>query len=188
MTTGRDLTHFFMTWRGFMHYRNFRHIQAILCIMITAGAISACSPMLFTYKGAKVTHENHTILLKQGEQQGVWKTNELALTYQYQITPGTLKLAGTTELVGGFALGFSRIKQLAVYLLFLDKQGIVLESPLIYSAGIDRAIDTIPMNFERIIPVPEGAQAISFAYEGELRESGTEDSTSYSIWNSPPRP
>jgi hypothetical protein len=99
-----------------------------------------------------------------------------------------MKLTGNTELVGGFAIGFRRIKRLAVNLLFLDKQGLVIESPLIYSAGIDRAIDTLPMDFERTIPVPGGSQAISFAYEGELAESGTEGSTFYNIWDAPSKP
>lgn len=179
---------FFMTGVDSMRYRYCRYIKTTICIIITAGIVSACSPGLFTYKGAKVSQKNRMILLKQGEQQGVWKTNELAITYQYHLTPEVMKLTGNTELVGGFAIGFRRIKRLTVNLLFLDKQGLVIESPLIYSAGIDRAIDTLPMDFERTIPVPEGSQAISFAYEGELAESGTEGSTFYNIWNAPSKP
>lgn len=156
---------------------------------IAACILSACSPMMFTYKGDKVTQKIRLIPLKQGEQRGVWKTNELSITYQYQMTPEVLKLSGTAELVGGFAIGFNRIKRLVVHLLFLDKQGIVIESPFIYSAGIDRTIDMLPMDFERAMPVPEGTQALSFAYDGELAESsGAEGATSYSIWDSPARP
>lgn len=44
-----------------------------------------------------------------------------------------MELDGKTELVGGSAIGFSWIKRFVVYLLFLDKQGIVIESPLVYS-------------------------------------------------------
>lgn len=171
-----------------MHYRVFRYIKSAICITIAASIISACSPIMFSYKGNQVTQKNRLILLKQGEQQGVWKTNELSVTYQYQMTPEALKFSGTTELVGGFAIGFNRIKRLAVYLLLLDKQGIVIESPLIYSA-MSRAINTFPMDFERAIPVPEGTQAISFAYEGELTlSSGSEGGISQSIWYSPSRP
>jgi hypothetical protein len=170
-----------------MHYRKFRYIKAVICIMITVSLISACSPGLFTYKGAKETRMNRTILLKPGEQQGVWKTDELSVTYHYQMAPEALTISGTTDLVGGFNLGFRWIKQLAVYLLFLDKQGIVIESPLIFSA-MDHSVDTIPMNFERTIPVPEGTHAISFAYDGELTDRGSEESTSVNIWNSPTRP
>jgi hypothetical protein len=171
-----------------MCYRTFRYIKASICIMIASGIISACCPGLFTYNGNKVTQQNRMIPLKPGEQQDVWKTNELSVTYQYQMTPEALKITGTTDLVGGFKLGFSQIHRLSVYLLFLDKQGIVIESPLIYSAGMERSIDTIPMNFERTIPVPEGTQAISFAYDGALTDGGSEDSTSCNIGYSPSKP
>jgi len=74
-----------------------------------------------------------------------------------------------------------------VYLLFLDDQGIVVENVLIYSAGSYRTNDMIPMEFEKTIPVPEGTRTISFAYDGELTEAGTDDHASYSIWFSPSR-
>jgi len=170
-----------------MQLRDNQFIKTTFILMIAAVTIAGCSGGLFTYKGAQVTQESLMAQLKDGNQQGVWKTNELAITYQYQMTPEILKIAGTTELLGGFAIGFSWIKHLAVNLLFLDNQGIVIENALIYSAGNHRSIDTIPMDFEKTIPIPEGARTISFAYEGELRGSGTEDQTAYNIWFSPSR-
>ena len=155
--------------------------------MIAAFTLAGCSGRLLTYKGDKVTQKNLMALLKDGNQQGVWKTNELAIIYQYQMTPETLKISGTTELLGGFGIGFSWIKQLAVYLLFLDNQGIVIENALILSEGNYREIDTIPMVFEKTIPIPESARTISFAYDGELAGAGTLDRTSYGIWFSPSR-
>jgi hypothetical protein len=165
-----------------MHLRDDRFIKVSL-LMIAALTLAGCGGSLFTYKGYKVTQNNLVVRLQDGNQQGVWKTNELAITYQYQMSPETLKVAGTTELVGGFKIGFSWIERLAVYLLFLDNQGIVIENVLIYSAGNHHYIDTIPMEFERTIPMPEGARTISFAYEGELSGWGA----GYSIWSSPSR-
>ena len=101
--------------------------------------------------------------------------------------PETLKIAGTTELVGGFAIRFRSIKHLVVYLLFLDNQGVVISNALIYSAGNHRPIDKIPMSFETTIPIPEGSRTISFAYDGELTKGGTGDQTAYNIWFSPSR-
>ena len=136
--------------------------------MIISFTITGCGGKLFNYKGNKVTQKDLMVLLKDGNQQGVWKTNELAIKYQYQMTPETLKFAGTTELVGGFVSGFRWITRLSVYLLFLDSQGIVMENVLIYSLGNYRAIDEVLMDFENTIPIPAGAHTISFAYEGVL--------------------
>jgi hypothetical protein len=173
-----------MTEVNSMCYRDFRYIKAIICIMITACMVSACSPELFTYKGDKITQKNLKALLKEGDQNGVWKTNELSITYQYQMTPETLKISGTTELLGGLATGFDQIKQLAVYLLFLDNQGVVIESALVYSTANNRTVDEIPMVFEKSIPIPDGARTISFVYNGELTGLGG----SYSIGLSTYRP
>ena len=82
-----------------------------------------------------------------------------------QMTPETLKITGTNELVGGFAIGPNIVHRLAVYLLFLDNQGIVIENVLVY-AGDYVGVIPLPMEFERTIPMPEGARMISFAYDG----------------------
>jgi len=162
-----------------MHLRDNRFIKATF-LMIAVFTLAGCSGRLVTYQGDKVTQKNLLVLLKDGNQQGVWKTNELAITYQYQMTPEALKITGTTDLVGGFALGFRWITRLAVYLLFLDNQGIVIENVLIYALGNHHATDSIPMAFEKTMPIPEGARTISFAYDGVLDGE-------YDIWFSPSR-
>jgi hypothetical protein len=156
-------------------------------ILMAAWTIAGCGASLFTYNGSRVTQKNFMVLLKDGDQQGVWKTNELAVTYQYEMTPGAMKISGSTELLGGFAIGFSWIKSLAVYVLFLDNQGVVMENALIYSTRYRRSSDALPMEFEASLPIPAGVQTISFAYEGELMGSGVMDQTTYSIWFSPSR-
>ena len=170
-----------------MRLRNNRFMKTTFFLVIAVFTVAACSGRLFSFRGAKVTQKNLMFQLQDGNQQGVWQTNELAIKYQYQLTPETLKIVGTTELLGGFATGFSWIKYFSVYLLFLDDQGIVAENVLIYSAGSYRTNDMIPMEFEKTIPVPEGTRTISFAYDGELTEAGTDDHASYSIWFSPSR-
>ena len=168
------------------HLRGVRFITVTFLLMIAVFTIAGCGGRLFTYKGDKVTQPNLMVQLMDGNQQGEWKTNELAIKYQYRMTPETLMFAGTTELVGGFATGFTNITHLAVYLLFLDNQGIVIENVLIY-AGQNNISLHIPMDFERTIPIPDRAQAISFAYDGELAVSGRDGGAAYNIWLSPSR-
>jgi hypothetical protein len=160
-------------------------IKASLIFILSAAFISGCGGNLFTYKGDRVTREDLISKLEDGNQKGVWKTNELAITYQYQKTPETLKISGSVELVGGFAIGFRQIERLAVFLLFLDNQGTVIENSLIYAVGNHHSIDMIPMLFEKTIPVPDGTKTISFAYDGLLMDSGDDGSTGYSIGFSP---
>jgi hypothetical protein len=144
-----------------MLLRGNQFVKVFFIVMITSFLLTGCGGKLFTHKGDKVTQKDLMVLLKDGNQQGVWKNYELAIKYQYQMTSETLKFSGTTELVGGYR-SFSR---LAVYLLFLDNQGIVVEDMLIYSAANYRPMVSNPMDFEKIIPIPEGARTISFAYD-----------------------
>ena len=148
-----------------MHFKDNRFVKTTFILMIAAFTVAGCGGRLFTYKGYKVTQNDFMVQLKDGNQQGVWKTNELAIKYQYQMTLDTLKIAGTNELVGGFAIGPNIVHRLAVYLLFLDNQGIVIENVLIHAGDYDGSIP-LPMEFERTIPIPEGALTISFAYDG----------------------
>lgn len=175
-----------MTGAECMHPQ-LRHFSIAFWFVITITTLSSCSSALFTYKGTEETQKDHIIVLDRGDQQGAWKTNELSITYKYHLTDSALKIEGNTDLTGGFATDFRWVKRLAVYLLFLNKQGIVIDSPLIYSIGSCRAIDMIPMMFEKTLPLPEDACAFSFAYDGELAGTGTDDAIPYSIWHSPSR-
>jgi hypothetical protein len=154
-------------------------------LTIAAFTIAGCGASTVTYKGDKATQQNYMIQLIDGSQQGEWKTNEIAIKFQYQMIPQTLKIDGTVELVGGFAIGFNYINNFAVNLLFLDSQGNVIGNSLVY-AGDNNLSIPIPMRFERTISIPGGARQISFAYNGELIDSNVRDRTSYSIWFSPP--
>jgi hypothetical protein len=168
-----------------MYLKGNRLIKTALILVFAALTIAGCGGNLFTYKGDKVTREDLITKIEDGNQKGVWKTNELAIKYQYQKTPETLKISGAVELVGGFAIGFREIGHLAVYLLFLDNKGIVIENSLIYAVGNHHSIDMVPMLFEREIPIPGGSDSISFAYDGFLMDPGDDGATGYSIGFSP---
>ena len=144
-----------------MHLRGNQLAKASFIVTIAVCCLAGCGGSLFSYKGVKVTQADLRIQLQDGGHQGVWKTNEIEIKYQYQMISETLKLAGTIEMIDGNR-SFSH---LSVYLLFLDAQGIVIENTLVYSGGNYRRIVTIPMDFENTVPIPEGARTISFAYD-----------------------
>jgi hypothetical protein len=169
-----------------MHLNGSQFIKAALILMITGFFFIAAGSgeSALASMGDSATHEKYMVHLKDGNQQGIWKTNELAVKYKYQLTHDNLKIDGTVELVGGFAIGFNYIKRLAVNLVLLDNQGNIIKSILIFSGQRNLTIP-IPMRFENTIPVPGGAQTISFSYDGELLDSNHRGSTSYDIWFSP---
>jgi hypothetical protein len=140
--------------------------------MIAAVSLTGCNRRFFTYKDATIGQPDYVIELQQGDQQGVWKTNELALNYKYHMTPETLKLYGAVELVGGFHTGFNSTDRLVVQLLFLDNTGTVLDDVVLYSADYKHQIHMFPMHFDRTFTFPKNTSAISFTYDGKLTDSG----------------
>ncbi len=161
-----------------------RFLLMFFLIMVAVVTFNGCNGRLFSYKGATITQQDHIVQLQQGDQKGVWKTNELSLNYNYRMTPENLKVSGTVNLVGGFAIGFSSVERLVVQLLFLDDQGTVIDNVILYSADSHHSTQYIPMNFDRTIPIPANAHAISFSYDGELMDAG-DDSAGVSIGNFP---
>ena len=161
-------------------------MKSPLILMVALLLLTSCSSRFFSYKGAVVTQKDQMIPLQETENQGVWKTNELAVNYHYSRMSEALKISGTVKLLGGFAIGFSSIHQLSVQLLFLDSHGVVIENAALFSAESDRSMDIAPMKFERTIAVPPETRYISFTYNGVLVDGST-DSTSVNIGNSPSR-
>lgn len=144
-----------------MHSRGNRFAKIFFVVMIAACYLAGCGGTLFSHKGRKVTQKDLMVLLKDGNQQGLWKNSELVITYQYQMTGETLKLDGTVELAGTNKY----FNHLTVYLLFLDDQAVVVEDALIYSAGNNRPVLLSSKSFGKTIPIPERARTISFAYD-----------------------
>jgi hypothetical protein len=144
-----------------MHLSGIQLIKAMFILILTAFTLLGCRGKLFSYNGDKVTQQDRMVQLKDGDQTGEWKTSELEIKYQYHMFPETLKVAGSIVLVGGIRY----FSHLAVYLLYLDNEGIVIENSLIYAGENYRPIVTLPMDFEKKIPIPGGVRTISFAYD-----------------------
>ena len=147
-------------------------------------ALAGCNGSLYSGRGAKITQPENLIHLQEGNQQGIWKTNELALNYRYQTASEELKISGAVNLLDGAANCCNSVKRLIVRLVFLDAQETVINSVVLYSADSYHPINLIPMNFEGIFPIPPGTAAISFGYNGELGGSGG-SSGNFSLWYSP---
>lgn len=154
----------------------------LILIMVATFTLTGCSSKFFTYKGITITQENYVVELKQGEQQGVWQTNELAINYRYLLTSESFKLSGDLTLLGGFAIGFNSVDHLVVQLLLLDSQGVVIGNVNIYSADHHHSIQFIPMSFESDVSVSPDIKAIAFTYDGRLSDgAGTLEGTSINI-------
>jgi hypothetical protein len=163
-----------------MHLKDTIFTKTTLFIFFAIFFIAGCGGRLATHNKDKVTQKNYMRMLQNGDQEGEWRTNELAIIYKYKMTPESLDISGTAELLGGLYSGFGLIDRLEVYLLFLDSQGVVMENVALSSFG-RLATGSIPMVFESNLPIPEGARTITFAYEGVLKGVSSMSQTTYEM-------
>lgn len=153
-------------------------------MIAVAGMLSGCNGGGYTNKGPTVEPPKNIVQLQSGDRQGIWKTNELAVKYHYQLTAETLKISGTVSLVGGFANCCNTVQRLVIRMVFLDSQESAVGSAILYTAANHHSVDWIPMNFDNTFTVPPGAVSISFDYDGELIGSANGPGR-LSIWYSP---
>lgn len=153
-------------------------------IVIAAVCLCGCNGNLHAPDTTSPPRPRKLVQLQPGNHQGVWKTDELAVKYVYQMTPETLKISGTVELVGGFSLCCNAVKRLVIRVVFFDIQENEIKSEFFYSPSNNHPIQLLPMNFDRNFSIPAGTSTISFDYDGELI-SGGQGPGRVTIWYSP---
>lgn len=167
-----------------MHFITASFIRSIVIFASATFLLAGCVGKAAIYKGDRVIQRNYCILLKDGNQEGVWKTRDFAVKYKYNKTGNTLDFSGTAGFIGGMGMGFHWIEQLSLRLLLLNSQGVVLDDSEIYNE-IHKLMESLPTEFESKIPLPEGTQMISFAYDGELMGAAAADVSTFSVRFSP---
>ena len=144
-----------------MHSRNQQFVKWLVVVLFSAGYLAGCGGNVFSYKGKKITQDALMVRLQDGDQQGVWRKNEMEIAYRYHNTSQTLKLSGTPALI----TGNKYYNHLVIYGLFLDEHGTVLEDFLLYTGENSRRVVPPPMDFDKTLPIPQGAMAVSFVYD-----------------------
>lgn len=145
-----------------------KRYMRIFFLLIAATALCGCMGSFLSYQGTKIKPDKLT-KLQEGAQQGIFATNELAIYYNYRVMPEGLHMDGTVKVHG---IGGRTILRLVVQLLFIDANGVVIKDSVLYSAPNHGSMSYAPLQFEKIMPVPEGAKAIAFTYDGLFQDGG----------------
>ncbi len=124
------------------------------------------------YAGTAARPDNQFAISSIQGQETAWQGKDL--TIHYMALP-----AGSAVDINGFVefdtnLGkFERINRFRVYIHFIDAQGIILETRLLWSATANIDASFVRWTFQRQWPLPPGAQAIGFSYNGSVSAIGS---------------
>jgi hypothetical protein len=69
---------------------------------------------------------------------------------------------------------FANINYFRISIHFLDAEGVIIESRLLWSAGVAADAKLVRWNFSQRCPLPDQAVAFGFSYRGAFSESGAE--------------
>jgi hypothetical protein len=158
-------------------------IPVIWCLFIFLSAsLLACESRFYTYRGAVADQEERVVIAAGGPHPGIWRTIDLTLSFQYTKEADRLDLAGEIELDESFRYNFITLEHFSMRVNFLDLDGRVLESVSVFNSGYRQRLETF--YFNRRLDLPDGATAMTFSYNGRVRESG-QNSSFWDFWKTP---
>ncbi len=139
-----------------------------LSFAIVAALFIPASQTIAAGSSARTVSPEHRIQIEQPRNSGQWKAHDITVDYSYSKDQGQIDLSGKVAFASFFLMGYSRLQDFRLALIFLDENGRVIEEVgLVTNRG---SLDPFPFN--RRIKLPPGAASVAFSYDGNAIESG----------------
>ena len=135
------------------------------CVLVLL--VSGCIKTQALYIGNKVTAEKIT-LGKDAPQVGTWETFDLKIAYNFVVKGQVLDISGQAELGEHQKMVYDSVRSLDIYIFFLDHDSRVLLTEALDRPFTGSTDQTVP--FKRSYKIPDGAEALSFGYSGQVGE------------------
>lgn len=120
------------------------------------------------YIGNQVNPDDSRPLVTGESRSGQWQTSDMLVNYQYRMENNSLKISGDTTLSDYYQINLRSLRDLELFLFFLDGQHKVLETVQLFKSLSTSLEDT--HSFKKTLSAPSAATAISFGYRGAARE------------------
>jgi hypothetical protein len=155
----------------------------IFIILVTA-LLSGCAGTMTGSRQHPVGPDNQIQLERDREVTDFWTGRDLTLSYQYHLTGQTLRISGTIILAKHLT-HYTVMDHLRLHLYFVDAGGRTMSQVPVYTAPFRRWIPLLNLNFNRMITLPPGAEALAFTYDGKVSDGvGNDDGgISWNFWN-----
>jgi hypothetical protein len=139
-------------------------LSVLLLVTLSFG----CTPVAQQFVGNRVTNAAVVTIQPGGPHADSWETFDVIIDYQYHKSGDLFVISGTAQLTQRYEILYSRLRDLKVYLFFLDDDQRVLDTSMI-ARSLSVQIDQ-QMSFKQSFNLPTGATHISFGYEGLVTE------------------
>ncbi len=146
-------------------------------IIVVCLALGGCATMSAPHIGKTARPENRNPLSDLPRTETTWAGKDLKLHYRAVQAGGDLEISGFVEFDSNLAK-YPVVESFRIYLNYLDADGVVLDSKLLWATAVNSEQRFVRWTFERRWPVPPQATALGFSYRGGVGESGGDSSFS----------
>ena len=157
-----------------------------LILILVAGFLSGCMIGFSGLTHHTVRQESQIDLVKGSQGvQGVWETEDLSLSYTSLFEKNRLQINGKIILASKLN-HFTIMDHLRVWIHFVDSNGKIIGTGLVYTAPHRKWLDLLTLDVNRSLPVPKGSVALAFSYSGEVSDGlGEGDRISWDFFKMP---
>ncbi len=159
-------------------------ILVVLCLMLLSCAGKASAP----YIGQTARPDNRKPLASLSADETTWAAEDLKLHYRTAMAGDSLNISGFVEFSSNLAK-YPLINSFRVYLHFINSEGVILDTKLLWVAGIKQEMRFVRWTFERQWPLPPDTAALGFSYLGAASEaggkSGNQSQTGWEVYQAP---
>lgn len=164
------------------------HPCRLLMLILLCAVVTGCAGLKTSYEGTPARPDNRRPLATTDGGPAMWQAKDMALQYESSVNNGVLEIKGAVERLSTIK-HFSIINYFRVSIHFLNDEGIILGSHLLWSAGSRVDEKLVRWTFEKQFQIPVGATAVGFSYSGGFSDGGSGDSgsaqTGWDVWARP---
>lgn len=140
-------------------------------VMAFSFILLACASAVPPHIGKTVRPDNRFPLAGLPKGEATWTAPDLKLHYRATTVGNNLDISGFVEFSSNLAK-YPTVNAFRIYLHFLDAAGVVLDTKLLWTAGVGVDHRFVRWTFQRKWPPPPGALAVGFSYRGGVSEPG----------------
>jgi hypothetical protein len=137
----------------------------LICVLLfLSGCVASPNPFI----GNTVSSAPVDVLKSGGPHADSWQTFDIHIDYEYTQDGNLFKISGSALLSEHYQMMYTRLRDLKLYLFFLDENSRVLAGHLLAQSLSYEVDHRLPFN--RSFNVPPGTARISFGYDGRVSE------------------
>ncbi|MGK2905487.1 MAG: hypothetical protein ACSLFH_03965 [Desulfuromonadales bacterium] len=132
---------------------------------------TSCAATSNQFVGNSVAPQHQVVALQPGgASAGLWQTFDIVINYQYKRVGDLFEFSGAAELTPRYEMLYENLRDLRVFLFFLDDKAHVLRANMLARSLTNRVDERL--GFTRLYNIPPGTASITFGYDGNVSEAG----------------